>query len=127
MLALPVDPRSGWPLAQSVVLNGGTIPMGARGRVNTSGGATAINAPSGAVYDGASFMVEDSSGNAETNPITLSGGGRTFDGEATFELADNFGIAFFVWDTVDLMWRRALVPRLISGFALPVYLVRDLP
>lgn len=125
--ALPVDPRSGFPLSQSVVLNGGTIPMSARARVSSSGGAVSVNAPSGSVYDGACFMVEDSGGVAGTNAITVNGGARTIDGSATFTLSRNYGIAFFVWDTVDLEWKRALVPRLIAGFALPVYLVQDLP
>src|SRR5207253_9603100 len=124
---LPVDPRSGFPLAQQTRLSGQTIQMMARARVSTSGGAVSVNGPTSAVYDGACFMIEDSGGVAAANPITVVGGGRTFDGAATFILARNNGIAFFVWDTVDLEWKRALVPRLISGFAMPGYLVQDLP
>lgn len=124
---LPVDPRSGFPLTQSVQLASGVIPMGARARVNSAGGVVAVTAPTAAVYDGACFMIEDSGGAAATNAITVNGGGRTFDGAVSFVLSVNNGIAFFVWDTTDLEWKRALVPRLVSGFALPVYLARDLP
>lgn len=117
-----IDPRTGSPLAQAVVLSGGVIPPCAQ--ANVAGGLT-VKAPGAAGrYDGAPFMVQRSGG---SGTITIDGDGVTLDGSATAVMAADENLRFYIYDATAGQWTRALVPRSSPGLGEPVLLASELP
>lgn len=91
---------------QNIVAAGPTAITDTRNTLSrvSFAGAAAVTLPAGAV--GKQITVKDVSGDASSNPITVSGG--TIDGEANYVIATDYGAATFicsstgpdVWDVV---------------------------
>lgn len=112
MRALAISPLTCRTLSQRSYATGETIACGTHARVATTS-AVALNAPSVLWPDGAtaSFIVEDSTGNAATNPITISGNGRLIDGAATYTIRSSGVAIAFLYDQVTDAWITAIQPR----------------
>lgn len=64
--------------------------------VNASGFRKTLNFPQTGFIMGKEYVVKDFLGLSETNPITLSGSGITFDYQSTFTLSGNYASLYLV-------------------------------
>jgi hypothetical protein len=117
-----VDPVTLKPIPVVTIKTGGVVPLGFLGQISTAGGATTAKAPLAAGQGGV-FYVQDSSGNAGANPITVDGNGHTIDGAATVLLDRNNVLAAFVFDGTE--YKRTVPQRIFDDDPPVVPYVRD--
>jgi hypothetical protein len=64
--------------------------------VNSSGSRKTINFPQSGFVMGKEYKIKDFRGLSQTNPITLSGSGVTFDYQPTFTISGNYASVYIV-------------------------------
>ena len=112
-----VNPTEDAPLLASIVAPGLASTLARPGylvQCGTSAGAVGVTCPiSVGLPEGTCVAVEDTDGDADTNPITIAGNGSLIDGAASLVLSTSAAVAVLVLDGGQ--WRRATPERLVPG------------
>lgn len=120
-MAVLVNPATGEAMPQQLAAGGLTTlaQLGAQLLCGTTAGAVGVNAPAAPV-EGSCFAAVDNNDNAGAHAITVNGNGNLIDGAASFVLATNGEVAFFIFDRAQ--WRQLFPLRRLDVPGGPVFL-----